>query len=64
MKLWADPLHPSNKLRPKVRCVGCGQLGCVTHWGPWCFACNIERMDRIDASMSKIADAFGIARKP
>lgn len=45
---WADPNHPGNKLRPKVRCVGCGEKGCITHWGPWCFDCNVERMDFLD----------------
>lgn len=45
---YRDPDHPGNKLRPKIRCVGCGKMGCVTAWGPWCFDCNVQRMDRID----------------
>lgn len=46
--------HPGNKLRPKVRCSGCGELGCVTYWGKWCFKCNVERMDRIGAKFDKV----------
>lgn len=44
---YADPSHPGNALRPRVRCIGCGTLGCTTAWGPWCFACNVRRIDRI-----------------
>ena len=47
---YRDPKHPSNKIRPRVKCWGCGKNGCVgKHWGNWCFACNNERMDRIEA---------------
>lgn len=53
--VYRDPEHPTNKLRPKVRCVGCGNLGCVTYWGPWCFVCNVERMDRITKSLEALA---------
>lgn len=44
---YADPEHPGNKLRPKVKCLGCGTRGCITYWGDWCFDCNVERIDRI-----------------
>jgi hypothetical protein len=54
MTPWADPQHPSNKIRPRVRCAGCGCLGCVTHWGPWCFDCNVKRMTRLSASFAEI----------
>ncbi len=53
-RAWADPNHPSNKLRPKVKCVGCGKRGAVTYWGPWCFECNVERMDRLSGVFAKI----------
>ena len=59
---YADPNNKGNKLRPKVRCVGCGKLGCVTYWGPWCFECNVERMDRIGAQFDKIAAALAGTR--
>ena len=49
LRAYQDPNHPGNKLRPRVRCVGCSKLGCITVWGPWCFECNVERMDRIGA---------------
>jgi hypothetical protein len=51
LKAYQDPDHPGNRLRPRVRCVGCRKLGCITAWGPWCFECNVERMDRIGASL-------------
>ncbi len=55
---YRDPAHPGNELRPKVKCVGCGKLGCVTAWGPWCFDCNVERMDRIDAKFEPVRLLF------
>ena len=48
---WANPDHPGNKIRPRVRCIGCGKMGCTTAWGPWCFACNNERIPRITAAL-------------
>lgn len=54
-RAWADPDHHSNKLRPRVRCAGCDKPGCVTYWGPWCFACNVERMDRINGKFEEVA---------
>lgn len=61
LKPWADPSHPGNKLRPRLRCVGCGVKGCVTRWGPWCFDCNVKRMrhltgqfDEIRASLARL----------
>jgi hypothetical protein len=54
-KPWADADHPSNTLRPGVRCIGCGKLGCVTYWGKWCFACNVPRMTRLSAAFDSAA---------
>ena len=51
---YQNPNHPLNKIRPKVRCIGCRKLGCITGWGNWCFKCNVERMDRINESMEQI----------
>jgi hypothetical protein len=59
---WQDPDHPGNKIRPKVRCVGCGKLGCITAWGPWCFECNVPRMTRIDARIEEMAKSIGLSR--
>lgn len=56
---WADPHSSGNEIRPKVRCVGCGHLGCVTYWGPWCFSCNVKRLDRIDQAMADIEEYLG-----
>ena len=55
---WRDPNHAGNKLRPRVRCVGCKTLGCVTHWGPWCFKCNVERMDHLDRQFTALAQSI------
>ena len=55
---YRDPAHPGNKIRPQVSCIGCGIRGCITAWGPWCFKCNIERMDRISAQMDKLRKAL------
>lgn len=54
-KPWADPDHAGNAIRPKVRCLGCHALGCVTAWGPWCFTCNVARMTRLSATFDKLA---------
>lgn len=52
LKPYEDPSHPSNTLRPRTRCWGCGKLGCVgKHWGNWCFKCNNERIGRISINL-------------
>lgn len=61
MIAYKDPNHPGNRIRPKVRCIGCGALGCVTYWGDWCFTCNVERMDRITVSLEDLAKRHGEA---
>ena len=49
---YKDPDHPSNVIRPRVRCWGCGKRGCVgKRWGNWCFICNVARIERISARM-------------
>lgn len=58
---YAAPDHPGNRLRPHVRCIGCKKLGCTTAWGPWCFKCNVERIDRISANLDAEARRRGIA---
>jgi len=55
---YADPCHPGNKIRPRVRCVGCGKRGCIAAWGPWCFECNVKRMDRINAMFEPVRQFF------
>jgi hypothetical protein len=55
MMPWQDINHPSNKLRPRIKCLGCGKLGCVTYWGPWCFECNVERMTHLNKQFDVIA---------
>lgn len=54
---WADPDHNGNKIRPRVCCVGCGQSGCITYWGPWCFKCNVKRMDHLSGRFAEIERA-------
>ena len=58
MEAYQNKDHPGNKIRPRVVCLGCGVRGCITAWGPWCFKCNVARMDRINASMMKLKQAF------
>jgi len=58
-RAYADPDHKGNKIRPKVRCIGCGNLGCITYWGPWCFECNVERIDRINGAFEPVRRALG-----
>ena len=59
MERYQDVNDPGNKIRPRVRCLGCGKMGCTTAWGDWCFDCNVRRMDRINVSMDKLRKAFG-----
>lgn len=56
---WKDPAHPGNKIRPRVVCIGCGNKGCITAWGPWCFPCNVERMTRLNARFDEIRASLG-----
>lgn len=51
---YQDPEHPSYHGKKTVKCYGCGCKCAKSAWGPWCFPCNIKRLDRISASM----DAF------
>jgi hypothetical protein len=60
MKSWQNPDHPGNKIRPKVKCIGCGKFGCVTAWGRWCFECNVERMTRLDKRFEKIDEILKV----
>jgi len=62
LKPWRDPNHPGNKIRPRVRCIGCGTRGCITAWGPWCFKCNVERMERIDRAFDSARAALAARR--
>ena len=64
MDAYKDADHPSNKIRPNVRCWGCGKKGCVgKHWGNWCFSCNVKRIERIKGWVMASAGvlAFGAA---
>lgn len=57
---YADPTHPGNKIRPRVRCIGCGAKGCTTAWGPWCFGCNVKRIDRISGNLERMCREAGV----
>ena len=60
---YKDPDHLSNKIRPRVRCWGCGTLGCVgKHWGNWCFACNVKRIERISASLQAVVASMTLGQ--
>jgi hypothetical protein len=53
-RAYADPDHPGNRIRPRVRCRGCGAMGATTRWGPWCLRCNVERIERINGRFAAI----------
>jgi hypothetical protein len=54
-RIWADPKHHTNRIRPRITCRGCGKKGCVTYWGPWCFECNVPRMEHLERQFERIA---------
>ena len=63
MEAYKDPDHPSNKIRPRTVCWGCGARGCVgKHWGNWCFECNVARIKRITASLDELIAEYGRKR--
>lgn len=42
---WRDPeRYKTGRL---VKCLGCGASCHKSPWGAWCYACNVERIDRI-----------------
>ena len=43
---WRDPAN--YQIGRRVRCHGCAQECRETHWGKWCFRCNVERIERIN----------------
>ena len=57
---FEDPDHPGNRIRLNIQCVGCGKLGCITAWGPWCFDCNVARIRRINRAFEPIRRAIRI----
>lgn len=61
---YADLNHPGNRIRPRVRCIGCGTKGCTTAWGPWCFTCNVQRIDRISGFLGREIERYETAEHP
>lgn len=64
MKPYQDPHDPRNgaSYHTGKRCI---ELGCTnpagTLWSPlWCHRCNVERMNRINAQFSALADKLSI----
>lgn len=50
---WRDPSRYTNH----KRCLGCGRPG-GGPWGAWCHPCNVERIERIDASFEAIQQSL------
>lgn len=50
---WRDPER--YKTGPVCVCLGCGNKCHETHWGKWCYSCNVSRIDRISKSFDEIA---------
>jgi hypothetical protein len=49
---WRDPeRYKTGKL---VRCLGCGTDCHETHWGKWCYGCNVDRIERINRSFESL----------
>lgn len=46
---WRDPSYYANG--PIVKCYGCGKRCHKTHWGNWCYKCNVERIERITKTL-------------
>lgn len=61
---YRDPSHPTNEVRPLIRCLGCGKFGCVgKHWGNWCFECNVARIERITSNLKNCIRAAATTPK-
>jgi hypothetical protein len=65
MKPYQDPNDPRNgaAYHTGKRCV---EHGCEnpagTAWSPhWCHLCNVQRIDRINAQFSALAEKLGIS---
>lgn len=37
-----------------VKCLGCGVNCHKTHWGAWCYDCNVARIERINKGFDEI----------
>jgi len=54
---WRDPER--YKTGRIVKCYGCGIKCHKTHWGNWCYACNVERIDRINGRFAEFEKSIG-----
>ena len=53
---WRDPdRYTTGRI---VKCLGCGVSCHKTHWGAWCYACNVERIERINKRFAPLAGAL------
>ncbi|GAA0005388.1 hypothetical protein [Bradyrhizobium elkanii] len=49
---WRDPeRYKTGKL---TSCHGCGNSCRKTHWGAWCYGCNVERIERINKTFADL----------
>lgn len=49
---WRDPSnYQSGKV---VKCLECKKDCHKTHWGDWCYDCNVERIERINKAFESI----------
>ncbi|WFU52348.1 hypothetical protein QA639_21820 [Bradyrhizobium pachyrhizi] len=42
------------KVGKLTSCAGCGKSCRKTHWGPWCYGCNVERIERINKTFADL----------
>lgn len=57
MAPWRDPKKYDGPKRHT--CLGCGCACTKSPWGKWCFACNVQRMERINKAMAGAARSIG-----
>lgn len=56
MLAYQNPDHPSYRGLKTVTCYGCGEKCSKSAWGNWCHPCNVERMDRITATLETMVE--------
>lgn len=52
LDIWRDESYYQNG--PIVKCLGCDKDCHKTHWGKWCFKCNVERIERISKTFKEL----------
>lgn len=51
---WKDP--ENYKSGKPAKCLGCGEACVKTHWGKWCYGCNVARIERINRAFEELTN--------